>query len=398
MTARSVVVSGIGYLGAPGLGLDALAAALARGAPCASAVDRSGGYHRRGAAALVAACHQLDLDPLLPASARRMSALSRYAVAAARLAIADAGLVDVRGDRTAVALATALGPGGFTEQLCQQILAQGGKAASPFLFTDCVANAPAGQIAIDLGARGGNLTICQREAGPVLALAQGAAEIRAGRADLCLTGAADEMPPLVHAVLDRFRALARATPDQPEQPRPFARTRNGALAGEGACVLVLEAESHARARGARVLARIGPAVRAFDPTAGRASFGRDPAGLAACLAERAGHWLAGVDAVVSSASGSRDGDALEAQILRAVAPPSAAVTAPKAVHGEYGGGTLAAALLALRGAVFALPPGGDDPDPALGMCLAAGPLRARRVLLSGLAAGGAAAWTFLEAP
>jgi 3-oxoacyl-[acyl-carrier-protein] synthase II len=398
MTARDVVVTGVGCLGAFGIGPDALAAALARGEPCASAIDRSAGYHRRHAAALVADCRALDLDPLLPPSARRMSALSRFAVAAARLAIADAGLASVRGDRTAVALATALGPGGFTEQLCRQILEQGGKSASPFLFTDCVANAPAGQVAIDLGARGGNLTICQREAGPVLALAQGAAEIRSGRADVCLAGAADEMSPLVHAVLDRFRALARATADRPEEPRPFARSRNGLLVGEGACLLVLEAEPHARARGARVLARLGPCVRAFDPTAGRASFGRDAAGLAATLAERDGDQLPGVDVVVSSAAGSRAGDALEARVLRAVVPPSARIVAPKAVHGEYGGGTLAAALLALRGAVFALPPGGDDPDPALGIRLADGTVRARRVLLTGLAAGGAAAWTFLEAP
>lgn len=398
MNARDVVVTGVGCVGAFGIGLPALASALARGAPCRVAVDRTAGYHRRNAAATVAGARGADLSPWLPAAARRMSALSQFAVAAARMAIADADLASVRGERTAVAFATALGPGGFTEQLARQILEKGGRAASPFLFTDCVANAAAGQIAIDLGAQGPNITICQREAGPVLALAQGATEIVHGRADVCLAGAGDEMEPLVHAVLDRFRALARSSPGGDELPRPFDRNRNGVLAGEGATVLVLEAADHAAARGARLLARVGPAVRAFDPTAGRASFGRDAAGLAATLRERAGCVLADVDVVVSGASGSRAGDALEAGVIAAVLPPGARVVAPKAVHGEYGGGTLAAALLALRGAEFALPLGCDAPDPALGVDLAIGTVRARRVMLSALAAGGVAAWTFLHTP
>lgn len=398
MTRRDVVITGTGCLGPWGIGREALAAALLRGAPLGRPIDRSAGYHRERSARLVAACPDLDLDAWVsPQAARRMSDLSRYAVATARMALADAGLADVRGERTAVALATAFGPGGFTEQLARQILEKGGKAASPFLFTDCVANAAAGQVAIDLGARGANLTVCQREAGPLLALEQGTAEIARGRADVCLAGAVDEMKPLSHAILDRFRALAR--PERHgELPRPFDRRRQGVLAGEGAAILVLEAEANARARGARILARVGPRVRAFDPSAGRASFGRDAEGLAATLQRGLGPTLREVSAIVSTASGAVAGDALEAAVLRrafAAVPP---VVAPKAVHGEYGGGTLAAALLALAGATFARPEACSEPDPALGVALHDGPLRAHRVLCSALAAGGAAAWTILEVP
>jgi 3-oxoacyl-[acyl-carrier-protein] synthase II len=326
-----------------------------------------------------------------------MSDLSQYAVAAARMAIEHAGLADVRGERTAVALSTALGPGGFTEQLARQILEKGGKAASPFLFTDCVANAAAGQVGIDLGARGPNLTICQREAGPLLALAQGRAEIAHGRADVCLAGAVDEIKPLVHALLDRFRALVRPEPHG-ELPRPFDVRRSGALAAEGATVLVLEESEKARARGARVLARVGPTARAFDATASRAGFGRDAAGLAATLDARLGAQLAEVDCVISGASGTRAGDALEAAVLRRALPRPVRVLAPKAVHGEYGGGTLAAALLALAGGEFARPPACDQPDPALGVRLGDGAGAPHRVLLSALAAGGVAAWTVLDLP
>jgi 3-oxoacyl-[acyl-carrier-protein] synthase II len=398
MTRREVVVTGIGCLGPWGIGMPALAAALQRGAALGTPIDRSAGYHRGNAATRVAACGPLDLTPWLsPQAARRMSDMSQYAVAAGRMALADAGLADVRGERTAVALATAFGPGGFTEQLARQILEKGGKAASPFLFTDCVANAAAGQIAIDLGARGPNTTICQREAGPLLALAQGAADIALGRADICLAGSVDEMRPLSHAILDRFRALARPGRDS-ELPRPFDRRRSGMLAGEGATVLVLEAEATAHARGARVLARVGATARAFDPSAGRASFGRDADGLAAVLQERLAPALSEVSAIVSTASGARRGDALEAAVLRRTFAELPPVLVPKAVHGEYGGGTLATALLALAGGEFARPVGCTEPDPELGITPAQGRVQASRVLCTALAAGGTAAWTVLEVP
>ena len=79
-------------------------------------------------------------------------------------------------------------------------------------------------------------------------------------------------------------------------------------------------------------------------------------------------------------------------------PHGPRVLVPKAVHGEYGGGTLAAALLALAGADFGFPPACDRPDPALGIVPAHGCIAARRVLLSAIAAGGVAAWSILDQP
>jgi len=116
------------------------------------------------------------------------------------------------------------------------------------------------------------------------------------------------------------------------------------------------------------------------------------------LQRQLGARLRGVDAVISGASGARVGDALEAEVLRAVLPHRPPVLVPKAVHGEYGGGTLGAALLALQGSAFGHPVGCTEPDRALGIVPASGRIRARSVLCSALAAGGAAAWLILEAP
>lgn len=396
---QEVVITGVGSLGAHGIGLEALAAALQQGRALASPVVLDRGYHRPGSARLCAQVPEVDLSPWLdPMAARRMSLLSQYAVAASRMAMEHAGRPAVASERLAVAMATAFGPGEFTEQLVRQIHDKGGRAASPFLFTDCVANAAAGQIAIDLGARGPNTTLCAREAGPLLALQQGVRDIALGRADVCLCGAVDEVAPLVHAILDRFRALARAEGGRRELPRPFARNRNGALAGGGAAVLVLEAGAHAEARGARILARVGALARVFDPSAGRASHGRDAAGLAEAVRARLGAELPGIELIVSGAAGGRRGDLLEARVLHRLFRELPPVVVPKAVHGEFGGGTLAAGVLAACGTSHGMPEGCDEPDPRCGIVPATGEHRPRRVLLTAHAAGGAAAFVCLERP
>ena len=301
----------------------------------------------------------------------------------------------------------ALGVGAllFTEKLVRQILDEGPESAQPFYFSECVANAAAARVAIALGAHGANVTITQREAGPLLALARGAQEVREGRADVAIVGAADEMTPLLHALLDRFRGTARAGRNRDEAARPFDARRDGVLAGEGASVLVIEREGDAVARGARVSAVVTASVAAFDATAPVSDWGGGHVSLSRALKtglarnERGTHEI---DLIVSGASGARRGDRLEAQTLAAawgvgVLPP---VVVPKAVVGEFGGGFLAAAVMAAEGASFGHPTAFDSPDPELTIVPHDGtPLPSpKRVLVSALAAGGASAWALLERP
>ena len=187
--------------------------------------------------------------------------------------------------------------------------------------------------------------------------------------------------------------------DGEELPRPFDARRNGYLAGEGGAVLVLEREDHARARGATVLARVRASARGFDPTAPRTGLGHGHEELAALLRDRIGpELLAETDTVVSAGNGSVHGDALEARILHRALPHAPRVLTPKAVTGEFGGGTLAPAILALQGADFAAPVGCNQPDPALEVRLESGPVRAQRLLCSAHGAGGVSAWILFEQP
>jgi 3-oxoacyl-[acyl-carrier-protein] synthase II len=400
------VITGLGTIGPCGHGREALAAALAAGKPVVAAVDRGAGLHREGGARLAALVGERDVSRWVPpAAARRMSFPSKIVVAAARMALAEAGIgaTEAGGPRVGVYLSTTFGSGLATEELLRQILLEGADAAQPFYFSECVANAPAAQLAIAIGARGPNVTLTQRESGPLLAVARGAQAVREGRVDRALAGAVEEVTPLLHALLDRFGALARAEGALPEMPRPFDRRRDGFLAGEGATVLVLEREDTARARGARALARVAWSGAAFDATATVSDWGDGHAPLAAAVRaglDEAPGGAAGVGAVVSGASGARRGDRIEARVLRAAwgEAPLPPVLVPKAVTGEYGGGILAPGLLALEGAHFGPTPGFAEPDPAAGVTPHAGGARPipSRVLLTGLASGGGAAWLVLE--
>jgi len=393
----SVAITGIGFVGPPGCGAEAAASALARGEPVVRAMDGRAGYLPPGApntAALVDA--EALAAHLPPGQARRMSPPARYAVAAARMAMARAGLEELEeeGGRAAVVLATAFGPASYTERLCRQIFLEGPEAASPSLFTECVASAAASQVAIACGAHGVNLTMAQREAGPVAAVLRAAHEAASGRARRALAGSVDEMTPLLHAALAQLRALG-------DPCRPFDRARAGTLAGEGATVLLLEREDEARARGARVLATVEAGVRAFDPTAGRAGWGHGGDLLARKLASGMGRAAIppeSVDAVVSGASGARTGDALEAAVLRGWRDALPPVLVPKAVLGEYGGSLLAGALLAAQGRPFGPTPHFREPDEGGVVPHDGRPLAPpARVLVTALASGGAAAWMVLGA-
>ena len=321
------------------------------------------------------------------------------------MALAEAGIgaTKAAGPHVGVFLSTTFGSGLSTEKLLRQIFLEGAEAAQPFHFSECVANAPAAQLAIAVGARGPNVTLTQRESGPLLAVARGAQAVREGRVDLALAGAVEEVTPLLHAVLDRFGALAREDGTLAEMPRPFDRRRNGFLAGEGVTLLVIEREDAARARDARALARVAWSGAAFDPTATVSDWGEGHVPLAAALHAglvEAPGGVAGVGAIVSGASGARRGDRIEARVLRAAwgEAPLPPVLVPKAVTGEYGGGILAPGLLALEGAHFGPTPGFAERDPAAGVTPhRGGSLQIpSRVLLTGLASGGGAAWLVLE--
>jgi len=427
-----IVVSGLGAVGPWGAERTALEAVLAGGPPPLAELTAAGSPWNPGDAD-----PSLTLDPAVrwsglldpaaltswvpPREGRRMSRPSRFAVAAARIALADArfSVPDGGLDDLGIILSTAFGPAAVTEELLTQILCDGPETASPFLFAESVANAPAAQVARLTGARGANLTVTQREAGTLIAVRRAAAEIEAGRSRRMFAGVADEMVPLLQALFDRFGTLARGRGDGPPVARPFDRDRDGFLTSEGAAVVLLEEGRDLAARGRRPRARLLGGGEAFDPTAPRCGWGHRHDRLGSALLrvlDRCGLAPADIDLVVAGATGARDGDRAEALTLRSAwgAAPLPPVVAPRGVLGLLGGGLLAASVLlaerAWNGLDLGPPPGFTTADPELGLVPHGGeplpdpttrPGRAPgppRILVQTVASGGPAAWLILEAP
>ncbi len=396
---RSVAISGWGTVSACGAGRESFARAVAEGRSCASQIERSDVYHRPSSARLAGLVAAESLSTRLkPAQARRMSRPSRIGLVAALEAVEHRGSDTPQDwEHAATFVGTSFGPCSFSESLLKQVFEEGPTAASPMLFTESVANAAAAQIALRLKARGPSLTVTQREASGVLAVGQAVQGIVEGASTAAIAGAVDEMSPLLHAVLDRFGALARARRGLDEAARPFDLERNGYVAAEGATMVCLDLEDVA----SRPLAKVLGTVAAFDPSAPPTGWGTGR-GLATSLSrglERLDVDPGSIDVIVAGASGARDGDRLEATVLEEVwgneLPP---VVAPKSVTGDFGGSGLAAALLLCEGRRFGATPGFSTADPTLGLrpITRSIELTPHRVLLSAPAAGGAIAWLVLE--
>ncbi len=407
LQSEEIVVSGLGVVGPCGVGVAPLAAALASGrAPAAVAVDRSAGFHRGLGSRKALLTRDAELAALLPPGAsRRMSRPARFAVAATQLALADAGLADA--DRalhseTAIVSGTAFGPPLVTEQLLRQIFGAGPESASPALFSESVASAAASQVAMAIRARGPNIAFTGREASDLLALGAGFRLLALRQAERVLVLVVDEMIPLLHALLDRFRALARPGSDGLEVARPFDRRRDGFVVSEGAVVALLEPRRVVEERRGPIRAHLLAAGAGFDPSAPPHDFG---SGISTHVAAwqrgltRAGIEPADLALIVAGASGARRSDLLLGRALRELSvaglPP---VLAPKGLIGEFGGGFLGAAILHAGGAPAAVPDG-FTADPEIGvvpLAVHGGPAP-RRTFVASVAAGGAHAWAVLGA-
>src|SRR5262245_60144762 len=182
--------------------------------------------------------------------ARRLSRLALMSVAAARAALSDAGLA--AGERTAVVLATGFGSLGTTVAFMRGYLAGN---AEPALFPTSVLNEPAAQMAIELGARGPNLTVLQHEASFHAAVLAATDLLMQRRADAVLLGGADEWS---ETMRDACAKLGLASPTG--VARPLDRRRDGIVGGEAAACVVLERADDAQSRGARVRAAVRSAV------------------------------------------------------------------------------------------------------------------------------------------
>jgi 3-oxoacyl-(acyl-carrier-protein) synthase len=372
MTPRRVCVTGLGAVSGFGRGAERLWRALVDGARAtAERPELAAAGLRVGPVALVPPSRDGEPpahDAALPARhtgplpARDARAAS-FAVEAAREAIADAGALDGV-QRLGVVCGTTLGG---IERFLTAVRTPVASFAGATGFGYA---APARAVADALAARGPVDTVSVACASGNVALGTALEWIRDGACDAVVAGGADA---LNEFVLSGFAALKAI---DPSPCRPFDRARRGLNLGEGACFLVLESESHALARGARIRAFLdgyGLAADAVHMT-GPDREGRGAARAMRLALDDAGAADGDVDFVSAHGTATTFNDLMESKALAAVfgeRAPSLPVNSIKSAVGHtLGAAGALEALLCVRSLEEGLvtpTPGHSDPDPALAL-------------------------------
>jgi len=308
-------------------------------------------------------------------AARRMGRFAQFAVACSVMALADAGLVITEANAERVGVVINTGGGGLLETYDEAlVIANRGPArVSPLYIPMMAPNMAACQPSIILGIRGPVVTSVAACAAGVQAFTEAAHILRRGEADVILAGGTEAgIKDLPLAALANMGALARADGDPTRASRPFDKDRRGFVYGEGAAVLVLEREKHARARGARVYAEVaGGAITgdAFHITMPA------PAGAGAARAMRRALEYAGVateeiDYICAHGTGTPYNDLAETRAIKSVFGAHArtlAISSPKSMIGHLLGaaGAVSGLVCALACAEQRVPPtiNLDTPDP-----------------------------------
>jgi 3-oxoacyl-[acyl-carrier-protein] synthase II len=393
-----IVVTGLGAVSPFGWGLgplwDGLRAGLAAIGPF-DRFDHSG--HRTHVAAQVDTSAELERAR---GKRRRLSLADRFAVAAAREAVAHAAIDLGRcGDRTGVYFGTSTGGMFETEVYLEALfaaMAGRGKPPTTRLIASQQNNGPGDAVARDLGIGGPVQTVSAACASGAMAIGDALRAVRRGEVDVAIAGGADSLCRLTYAGFNALRAVdARAC-------RPFRGERAGLSLGEGAAVLVLETLDRALARGAQPVAIVAGEAATCDAHHMTAPH---PEGMGAAEAIRgalADARLAPseIDFVNAHGTGTPLNDAAECAALIAVfgdRVPGLPVTSTKALVGHLLGTAgaleaLATILCLQKGEVHPMPDDGTA-DPAIRLRLVLGrpqPLaRARHALSTNLAFGGA---------
>ncbi|WP_131684770.1 beta-ketoacyl-ACP synthase II [Pseudarthrobacter sp. YALA5] len=279
---------------------------------------------------------------------KRMDRCGQLALVAAREAWQQAGAPDVDPERFAVVIGSAYGGLGSTLEQDRTLAESGPRKVSPHTLTRLMVNGPAAWVSIDLGARGGARTPVSACASGAEAIVQGAEMIRSGAADVVIAGGVDaSVNDLVITGFSQIRALSTRNAEPELASRPFDGGRDGFVLAEGAGIVVLESEEHARARGAAVLGAVAGGSVTSDANDIVAA---DPAMQRRVMQKAlasAGLEATDIGFVHAHATSTPVGDRLEAQAISAILGPDVPVTSTKGHTGHLlgGAGALAAVVV-----------------------------------------------------
>src|SRR3990172_2179375 len=205
--------------------------------------------------------------------AGRRDGFEKFASAAARQAIQQAGLQtsEIQSNRVGVIVSSAIGGLTSLQENIFAMQAEGARRISPFVIPMMMANGAAGLVAIDYGYRGPCFSVASACASGADGIGVAWLLLRSGVIDVAVAGGAEAtITKIAIGAFDRLGAMSRRNEDYGNTPKPFDLERDGLVMGEGAAIMVLETESHARRRGVVILAELagyGATADAFHITA-----------------------------------------------------------------------------------------------------------------------------------
>ncbi len=309
-------------------------------------------------------------------AARRMDRFAQFAVAAARQAIANAGLEITDDNRERIGIVVNTGGGGIgtIEGEVINMNTNGVKRVSPFLIPLFAPNMASCQIGITFGIHGPTVTSVAACAAGIQAFVDAMFLIQRGDADVVIAGGTEAgITPVAIAGLANMGALSTRNDDPAGASRPFDKGRDGFVFSEGSAAVVLESEEHAARRGANVLCEVAGGAYtsdAFHITAPDPS-GRGQAAAINGALRRAGVTPDQVDYVAAHATATPLGDIGETNTLKRVFGDHAkdlAISANKSMLGHLLGAAGAvsglACILAIRDGVVPPTINLTEPDPA----------------------------------
>ena len=255
---RRVVLTGVGLVSPLGTGTDKTWSALLRGESGIAALTRFdvSRYSTRFGGEVK------DFDPLVfidRKEVRKMDLFTRFAMAAAELAVVDAGLsgADLQSDRTGTYVGSGIGGLGSIEENYKVLLEKGPDRVSPFFLIQTIINEASGQISIRYGAKGPNCANATACSTGTHAIGDSFRIIARGDADVMIAGGAEApLTPLSLAGFTAIKALSERNDDPSRASRPFDATRDGFVMGEGSGIVILEELGRALRRGARIYAEV----------------------------------------------------------------------------------------------------------------------------------------------
>lgn len=319
---RGVAITGIGCVTPVGLGHQEFKAALKAGRSGVQAVSAFDATpYRCKVAAEVRDFRPQDFVPLR--EARTLPRVAQFAVAAARMALDDAGLSRLRDPaRTGILLGTSIGPSSYNFEQFGIFLERGSRRMHPSFPAYAHNGMVASECAIELGINGPVMSISSACVSGADAIGMARLLIRQGVADVVLAGGSEApLTPLLFGAFDRLSLMSSTFNETPfEASRPFAADRAGFVLGEGAAILVIEDEAHAAARGKEALAILTGYGGTCDAAShfSQAEGGEEAARAIEIALDQAGLCPADIDYVNAHGSATIQNDAFETALLRRV--------------------------------------------------------------------------------